>query len=221
MGLKLRSVGVRGLLHTIALVLVVGEARGAQLTASWVDSSSGVATTRLERRLGAETLYAAIAEVPPGVTAYVDASVSPGTTYCYRAFAYDATRVSPYSGEMCAASGYDPFAVTVGKTGSGAGTVASIPAGILCGTACSAMYSAGTSVTLAANPVMGSVFAGWAGACAGSDTCTLVGNVPVNVTASFDLVIYPVSIGRRSSTGAEAGAQAPPPPAWSAWRLHW
>jgi hypothetical protein len=90
--------------RTFAALLGTGEASGAQLTASWVDNSNGVATTRLERRLGTDVAFAAIADVPPGMTVYVDASVSPGTTYCYRALAYNADGVSPYSGETCATS---------------------------------------------------------------------------------------------------------------------
>ena len=59
-----------------------------------------MATTRLERRLGTDMAFAAIADVPPGMTEYVDASVSPGTSYGYRALAYDADGVSPYSDKL-------------------------------------------------------------------------------------------------------------------------
>jgi hypothetical protein len=80
------------------------EVSGASLTASWVDSSNGVATTRLERRGGSAAGFATIADVPPGVTQYVDDSISAGTEYCYRALAYTAAGVSPYSEEVCAKS---------------------------------------------------------------------------------------------------------------------
>ena len=182
--------GVRLLLTLLTSVafLGAGEARGAQLTVSWVDNSAGVATTRLERRLGTDAMFAAIADVPPGLTQFVDASVSPGTTYCYRALAYDAADVSPYSAEACATSGSEGYtlSVMVSKAGNGAGTVASTPAGILCGTDCSATYLAGTSVTLAATPAIGSRFTGWSGGgCAGTAACTLAGNAAVSVTATF------------------------------------
>ena len=39
------------------------------------------------------------------------------------------------------------------------------PSGINCGTTCSALYDAGTTVTLTANPSSGYTLAGWSGAC--------------------------------------------------------
>src|SRR5207249_7397835 len=44
------------------------------------------------------------------------------------------------------------FTITVSKTGTGRGTVASSPAGINCGATCSASYNSGTTVTLTATP---------------------------------------------------------------------
>ena len=174
-------------LLTCAAFLDARESDGAQLTASWVDNSNGTATTRLERRLQTDVAYAAIADVAPGVTAYSDASVSPGTTYCYQVLAYDAAGVSPYSAEACATSGYDGYLyLTVSKAGDGAGTVASTPAGIQCGTTCSATYLAGTSVTLTATPASGSTFTGWSGGgCTGTGTCTPADIDEVTVTATF------------------------------------
>ena len=215
MASKSRSAGTSArLLLTLlmpAVFLAAGEASGVQLTVSWVDNTNGVATTRLERRLGTGAVFAAIADLPPGVIAYVDASVSPATTYCYRTLAYDAARVSSYSVEACATSGSggDALNVTVSKAGAGAGTVASTPAGILCGTACSATYFAGTSVTLAASPAIGSAFTGWSGSgCAGTSACALAGNASVTVTASFSLATYTLTVatsGPGTVTSTPAG----------------
>jgi Bacterial Ig domain/Divergent InlB B-repeat domain len=172
-------------------LLGAGEATGAQLTASWVDNSNGVATTRVERRLGTDTVYSAVADVPPGTTTYVDASLSAGTTYCYRAFAYDSAGASSYSNEACAtsaSSGSSNLNVTVGKAGNGTGLVTSTPASISCDPTCSATYVTGTSVTLAATPSPGSRFSGWSGGgCAGTASCTIAGNGALTVTASFNL----------------------------------
>jgi phospholipase C len=73
--------------------------------------------------------------------------------------------------------------------------VASAPAGILCGTTCSATYAAGTAVTLTATPAIGSTFTGWSGGgCAGTAACTLAAKAPVTVTATFSLVTYPLIV---------------------------
>jgi hypothetical protein len=217
MGLRSRSAAATWLrltLVTSALLLGPGEASAAQLTASWVDNSGGVATTRIERRLATATVFTEIADVPAGVTAYVDPAVNAGTTYCYRVFAWVVDGVSPYSGEACATSSYDTATVTVSKAGNGAGTVASSPAGINCGTTCSKTYLAGTSVTLAATPSAGSTFTGWSGGgCAGTAPCTFAGNTSVTVTASFGLASstsasYTVNVaksGPGTVTSSEAG----------------
>jgi hypothetical protein len=58
------------------------------------------------------------------------------------------------------ANNYDLSAT---KTGSGTGTLTSSPAGLNCGSTCSASFSADTSVTLPATPDNGSTFNSWAG----------------------------------------------------------
>lgn len=63
---------------------------------------------------------------------------------------------------------------TLSVATSGNGRVASSPAGIDCGSTCSASFDAGTTVNLTATPAAGQVFASWSGACAGTQTaCTL------------------------------------------------
>src|SRR5687768_9977938 len=70
------------------------------------------------------------------------------------------------------APGRDDVALAVTLAGTGTGTITSAPAGIDCGTTCSASYPRDTIVTLTAVPATGSVFGGWTGACAGSaPTC--------------------------------------------------
>jgi virginiamycin B lyase len=79
--------------------------------------------------------------------------------------------------------------LTVTKTGTGAatGTVSSSPAGISCGSTCSAQFTQGSSVTLTATPASGEVFTGWTGPCLGmaSSTCTFTVNSNTTVGASF------------------------------------
>jgi len=93
------------------------------------------------------------------------------------------------------------YALTVSKAGNGAGTVASIPAGISCGATCTSGFATGTSVVLIASPGAGSVFAGWSGACSGTGACTVAMSAAQNVTASFTLQIFPLTV-LRAGNGA-------------------
>ncbi len=77
------------------------------------------------------------------------------------------------------------YTLTVSKNGTGGGTVTSNPAGISCGSTCSASYASGQSVTLTASADSGSTFAGWSGACSGTGTCTVNMTQARTITASF------------------------------------
>jgi hypothetical protein len=190
------------ILQIVAIVLASAEVRAAQLTLSWTDRSEGAAATRRERRSVDDSVFELVADVPAGVTEYVDAGLSPGLTYCYRAAAYDGTGVSDYSNEACATPTGEPLiSVTVNKTGGGTGTVLSAPHGLVCGPNCSATYPASTVVRLIAVPAVGSTFVGWSGGpCFGNGACTVAGNSAVSVTASF------------SSLAASTNLRALPPP---------
>ena len=87
--------------------------------------------------------------------------------------------------------------------GHGRGTVTSSPAGINCGTTCSANYASGTSVTLTAAAASGSTFAGWSGACTGTGTCVTSMTAARNVTATFN-----GSVSNFAATVTKAGTGA-------------
>ena len=108
----------------------------------------------------------------------------------------------------------------VRETGAGAGTVKSAPAGIECGTACTAEYEVGETVTLTAAPAAGSAFSGWTGGgCSGSGTCTVTMSADKAVEAEFEAappapLLLPAEVpGGGESPGATAlatqGAPAP------------
>jgi hypothetical protein len=78
------------------------------------------------------------------------------------------------------------YPLSVSKTGTGSGTVTSAPAGINCGSTCSANYSSGTWVTLTASAGSGSTFAGWSGPCSGTGTCMVSMAAAQSVTATFN-----------------------------------
>lgn len=68
----------------------------------------------------------------------------------------------------------------------GGGKVTSSPAGIDCGTMCSASYAENTSVTLTAAPDASSSFTGWSGDCSGAQlTCTVPMSMARSVKATF------------------------------------
>ena len=79
--------------------------------------------------------------------------------------------------------------LTVIPAGTGTGTVSSSPAGINCGSTCSASFSAGTQVKLTATSAANSSFAGWTGGgCSSSPTCMVTLSASQKVTATFNLI---------------------------------
>ncbi|NEX16048.1 MAG: hypothetical protein C1943_05285 [Halochromatium sp.] len=83
--------------------------------------------------------------------------------------------------------------LNVGLEGNGSGTLTSEPAGIDCGLECNAVFAAGTEVTLTATPDSAMMFAGWSGACSGTEpTCTLILNEATIVIAHFEQG-YPIT----------------------------
>jgi glucose/arabinose dehydrogenase len=74
--------------------------------------------------------------------------------------------------------------LTVTRTGGGAGTVDG-PGGLACGAVCSVEYEPGTTVTLTAAAAASSFFAGWSGACGGTEDCVVVMDGDRSVTATI------------------------------------
>ena len=81
------------------------------------------------------------------------------------------------------------YGLTLSSGGTGSGSVASSPAGISCGAACSHDFASGAVVNLSAMPASGSSFSGWSGACAGAaNPCLLTMNADKSVSASFESI---------------------------------
>ncbi|CAK0780666.1 hypothetical protein CCP4SC76_7520002 [Gammaproteobacteria bacterium] len=99
--------------------------------------------------------------------------------------------------------------LTVGKSGTGAGTVTSSPSGINCGSTCSASFTSGASVTLTAIPGTGSSFAGWNGDCSGTGGCTVTLSAAKNVTATFNLNTVTALTVSRLGTGSGTVTSSP------------
>ncbi len=81
------------------------------------------------------------------------------------------------------------FTLTVTKSGLGSGTVTSSPAGINCGSTCSASYASNITVTLTAAPNVLSGFTGWTGCdTVSGNTCRVATSRARSVTAAFRLL---------------------------------
>ena len=83
------------------------------------------------------------------------------------------------------------FNLTVTLSGTGGGTVTSTPAGINCGTTCTAAFPAGTEVTLTSTPSANSYLVNWGGACTGSSTCTVDMSTTESVSAAIN--VWPIN----------------------------
>ena len=88
---------------------------------------------------------------------------------------------------------------TPGTGGTGSGSIGLAPAG--------AIYTHGTIVTATATAATGSTFGGWSGACAGVDLCTVTMNAPQQLTATFALNIYALTVAK-AGTGSGLVASA-------------
>ena len=99
--------------------------------------------------------------------------------------------------------------VTVTKTGNGSGygTITTSPAGVDCGTTCSASFDYGTAITLTASADTGSTFTGWQGDCTVNGlSCTTTMTGTRNVTATFTLITYTLSV---TTTGNGSVSSSP------------
>ena len=102
------------------------------------------------------------------------------------------------------------FQLSLQLSGNGTGTITSKPAGISCGSTCSATFPSGTQVTLTAKAATNSTFAGWSGACTGQSSCaiTLTGNTSLGAAFKVTPDSLTVSLsgnGLGTVTSAPAG----------------
>jgi hypothetical protein len=95
--------------------------------------------------------------------------------------------------------------LVVSKNGSG--NVRSSPAGIDCGTTCSAILAEGTRVVLTPAPDAGWRFAGWGGACTGLGGCALTLAADTKVFLTFE-ALPPPPPGKHNVTVTPSGAGA-------------
>jgi hypothetical protein len=116
--------------------------------------------------------------------------------------------------------------LSVERKGAGTGTVNSSPAGISCGSTCSASFTKGEAVILSATPDASSLAPSWSGCDSVAEgKCTVTMNVAKAVTATFALSSHQLSVSK-SGVGAPSSSIASSPvgiecgPSCSASYLH-
>jgi hypothetical protein len=103
-------------------------------------------------------------------------------------------------GGVCGAVNAADPVLTVTRTGTGSGSVQSLPSGISCGPDCSRKFAAGTVVSLKAVPAPNAQFSGWTGGgCSGTGDCSVTLGSDTTVQATFTATL-PVKIAENWSS---------------------
>ena len=196
-------------------------------------AKAGSGTGEVKCKVGAGPAEACAASYPNGTALKVEATASAGSTFAGFSVGTGsaaACSTSPCSFTIEANSTLTAtfntvvkpkFKLTVSKSGSGAGTVTSTPAGINCGATCEAEFDEGTEVTLSQSAAAGSQFTEWSGACSGSGACKVTMSAAKAVGAKFDLIARTLTIAKAGTgtgevkckfNGGAAGACTSPQP---------
>src|SRR5438552_3471830 len=166
--------------------------QGVALTVMKAGTGSGAVTSsETPPKIDCEaTCGAASASYDSGTVVTLTAAPASGSTFaswsgCDTVSGSSCTVTMNASRSVTATFNTQRFTLTVAEAGTGSGTVTSSPAGIDCGTSCSADYASGTLVTLTAAASAGSTFTGWSGGCSGTGDCMVSLTANAAVTASF------------------------------------
>lgn len=161
----------------------------SQINLQWTDNSTNEQGFEIERCSGSGcSNFTLVRTVGANATSWSNTGLLARSSYTYRVRAFNASGDSSYSNTATSATPAVQRALTVSRSGKGAGTVNG--PGIVCGTDCGEYYDEGSVVTFTAAPDAGSVFVGWSGGgCSGTGVCTVnVQNAPIDLTATFNLI---------------------------------
>lgn len=193
-----------------------------------IDTISDVVTARLTvLRTGAAAGSVSADGAALVCTDSCTAVVALGTSVTLNAAADTGAVFGGWSGDACSSAGprctlsvtgdmtidarFDVAMLTVGVTlaGSGGGSVASSPAGLLCPGSCSVSVAYGTELELVAAPSASATFLGWSGACSGTDRCRVTVTTDTTVSATFaadqELVVNRTGNGSGTVQSAPGG----------------
>ncbi len=103
------------ILLLFALLLAFpASARAAQLMLSWTDNASDEDGFLVERRESATPTFTQVAFLGPNAAGYMDDTVRPGQSYCYRVRAVNRAGASAYTSDVCGtATGTAPLPLSV------------------------------------------------------------------------------------------------------------
>lgn len=170
----------------------------------WTDTSSNEFDFRVDRSAMPSTGFVEIATVAANATTTTISGLMQGTYY-FRVRATNAGGSSAPSNTASVTVLPPSHMLTAVKAGQGSGTIVSAPVGISCGTDCTEPFPQGTTVVLSANAQSGSTFASWSGCpTPAGNTCSVLMNGPATVTATFDVLVSPItlSVPATNNTGA-------------------
>lgn len=68
---------------------------------NWRDMASNENGFKLERKKGGDVVFALVATLPPNTVSYIDNTLKPRRSYCYRLLAFNDEGNSPYAGPAC------------------------------------------------------------------------------------------------------------------------
>jgi len=123
------------------------------------------------------------------VTKFVDSPLPDASTFCYQVRAGLGSFLTAPTPSACLTT-----QASLILSVSGNGSITSSPAGINCGSACSANFAANAKVTLTAVAASGFSFAGWGGACSGTGTCAVTMDAAKLITANFSTLAAPTTL---------------------------
>lgn len=158
------------------------------------------------------------ASIASGTAVTLTASAGPGATFagwggactgtagCTISMAADRSVTATFNVAPAAT-----YTLSVAKDGPGTGAVSSSPAGVSCGSNCSATFTERTTVTLTALADGGSTFGGWGGACSGTGSCTVSMTADRSVTATFNAAPAAAHALSVAKDGAGTGSVASSP----------
>lgn len=200
---------------TVLVNLTLSDITQSDVTVN-IASSDGTAQAGIDYVAISQTVTIPAGQPSKSVTIHLlDDAVAEGSeTFSLTLSSPDNAVLGPISSATVTITDGEPTeTATVTLAGTGSGTVSSDPVGIDCPSDCDEDFGAGMVVTLTATANVDSSFTGWSGACTGTGDCVLTMDAAQNVTATFTLNTYLLTVstdgtgsGTVSGTGISCGA---------------